>query len=497
MKKMLIGGWILLLFTVFPQKVLFSQVEGEGAEEDMVFMEEIERRFNISGFMSFQYQKMDVKSDDNPLKDLVNEQEHFRLNNLNVYLSFNVSDELLAFSEIKFIFAPTGKEARTPVDSNGYVYLGDNSTTIDRVLVTPFDNSAIDNQNSNFKYGSIYIERAYIEWNTLPYATLRFGRYITPFGIWSQDHGDPAVTTVRLPFLVSTPYPTYSMPLWQTGVELVGKLPITDIDLYIDYAAYVGNGISDSESILDEEDKNKSVGGFLSFKLPPIARMIDIELGCSGYWGERTILFNKTLTPLALVSITDGTAAGNFETDSSNNVYYNKQMDTIGAAHMKISVRSLPLGGTLVLQSEYLYQWVDEDGARLTDGEWTGAGTRYVDMIGQPRNPEDYKFETLYAQAEYQFFSRVTPYFRYEMFNIGSKKDVQVNIRLSKMDVYTAGLNIKPYNRLVIKGEWARLDMETSGQWMKVDTVTQQPLSLPAELNNDIDVYQASVTLSF
>ncbi len=497
MKKRLLTLGILFLLAVFlPRTHLLAQAEEESMEG---FLDDVEQRFNISGFMTFQYVKFDFKSEDNTFKNMMNEEERFALNNLNLYLSFNVSDDLLAFSEIRFLFTPTGKEQLTPVDSNGNVYLGDDGTTIDHILVTPYDNSAIDNQNSNFKYGSVFIERAYIEWNTLSYATLRFGRYITPFGIWSQDHGAPAVTSIRLPLLVNSPHLSLGMPQWQTGVELLGKLPITGIDMYIDYAAYVGNGVSDSESILDEEDKNKAVGGFINFKLPPIARMIDVELGCSGYWGERTFVFNKTLTPIGLVSITDGTVAGNFETDSSNNVYYNKQMDTIGTAHMKISMRSLPLGGTLVLQSEYLYQWIDEDGASLdSNRQWTGAGTHYVDMAGQPRNPDDYKVVTYYVQGEYQFFGRVTPYFRYEWFKIGTDKEPQMSIRFSEFNVYTMGLNIKPYQRLILNVGFTRLAVTTPGQWLKVNAVTQQPTSFfPFKIDNDIDTYMASITLSF
>ena len=73
MKRILIWGWILLLFIVCSPKSLLAQTEETGVVEDISLLEQVEKRFNISGFMTFQYQEFDLKSSDNTLKDMIND----------------------------------------------------------------------------------------------------------------------------------------------------------------------------------------------------------------------------------------------------------------------------------------------------------------------------------------------------------------------------------------------------------------------------------------
>ncbi|MDY6935373.1 MAG: hypothetical protein SVZ03_14255 [Spirochaetota bacterium] len=484
MKKIVLLAGIVSLISGWLSNGIYPQERDEETPQSIELIEEVEKeqRFNISGFMDFQYVQYDFKSEESQMKYLFKENGAFVLNNFNLYFSFNVSDDLLAFSEIRFLFAPTGNEQLTPVD-DGYVYIGDDSNAVDHIIITPYNNLTSDSQATRFKYGSLFIERAYFEWNKLSFANLRLGRYLVPYGIWSQDHGAPVVTSVRVPLMVNTPLISFGMPQRQTGIELLGKVNLPSTSIFLDYAAYIGNGISDSDATADEADKNKAYGGFLNFKLPLIAKMIDIELGCSGYQGERTFICKKIAEPFILSSINDGTQSISYNIDYSDIKFYYKQLDTIALAHVKVSIGSLPFDGTLIIQSEFMRQWVDEKSDE----------SRLVDIWGQPRKTDDSYFFGSYFQIEYQIFGKITPYFRYERLE-SNTIDTSIALTLKHANMYTVGLNVKPYDEVVIKTEWLRFDAASASGWIKIEmdgTVT------PYVASEDVDQYSVAVSFSF
>ncbi|MDY6933608.1 MAG: hypothetical protein SVZ03_05205 [Spirochaetota bacterium] len=447
------------------------------------------QRFFISGFMSMRYMQTEFDSLHNSsaagYSPNINENVSFWQSNLNLYFTFKPTRDWFAFSEIRFNYAPTGDYQLMPYDMDGdgnndtYSFI--NSLTgqtepLPLIYALPNNTTHVDRYFFMFDYGSIYIERAYIEWERLAYAKLRAGKYITPFGIFSQDHGEPATTSIRLPLVVSTSQPYYGMPLTQTGVELYGEYGIP-LDILFEYAAYVGNGISTGDAESDSFDKNKSIGGFMNFILHPIADNIYIEFGGSVYYGERSLLLYKVYKTVpgiapneATDDPTDIATYVNFSSDSSLDRYTARQMETSGLAHLKITIRSLPLDGTFVLQAEGIYQKIEMNN-----------DPRIVDPFSkQQLIIEDYYYYAYYIQGEYQFFGKITPYFRYEY----SDRDVKDPLKLiwgKIIYLYVLGLNYKPDPVVSIKAEWNHIKSNT-------------PLSY---FNNDFDVYTASVSLAF
>ncbi|MDY6934764.1 MAG: hypothetical protein SVZ03_11175 [Spirochaetota bacterium] len=452
-------------------------------------MMEEEKRFHISGFMQTIYIQLDVESENSMLESVqtnANENGAFVQSDLNLYFSFFIDEGWKAFSEVAFCYKPTGEldiepETTQVIDSTtGQVTI----YSTGNMIGTPYDTSYMTPTFSLSKYGAIEIERAYIEWNKLSYANLRFGRYFTPFGIWQRDHGAPIVTSARLPLMVVPTLGTTGMPKAQTGVELLGSIDVADT--LIEYAAYVGNGISEAEALYDD-NSNKAVGGFLNFKLPTIADRIDIEFGGSGYYGKRTYISQKTyLLDIGTSDLLDSTNPNNIvvtmDYDPSQDEYTAKQWDTMALAHLKLSIASLPLDGTFILQAEGVHQWSDKDD-----------DIRIVDSVhGYNIQEDDMKYYSYYGQVEYQFYGKLTPYFRYETTN----KDTDIaqeKIMSEQTYMYVVGINYKPRPKIAIKAEANIVDMET-------DTANMANYLDPTKdekINNDMTVYVASISVAF
>ncbi|MDY6934768.1 MAG: hypothetical protein SVZ03_11195 [Spirochaetota bacterium] len=470
-------GLIVLLLTLSTQSMLYAQ-----------YIEE-ENRYHITGFLQTVYIDFDFDSDDNMLSSISpsqNDNGNFVQSDLNLYFTFFVDKGWKAFSEITFRYSPTGEIEKEPEttqvvdDSTGEVTL----YSTGNMIGTPFDSSYMTPTFSLSKYGSIDIERAYIEWNELSYANLRFGRYFTPFGIWQRDHGAPILTSIRLPMLVQAPIIGIGMPKAQTGVELVGSMDVAGT--LFEYMAYVGNGISNADALYDD-NKNKAAGGFLNIKLPTIADKIDLEFGGSGYYGKTTIISQKTyLLDIGTSDLLDSTNPNNIvvtmDYDPSKDEYTKKQWDTIALAHLKLSIGSLPFDGTFILQTEGLYQWMDKDN-----------DNRIVNSVhGYPVQEDDAKYYTYYGQVEYQFYNKIAPYFRYEYMAMDTDIS-QTSIIIESSNIYIIGMNFKPKPRIAIKVECDIVDMESDvGNMANLLDPTKD-----VKRNNDMVIYMAGISVAF
>ncbi|MDY6934762.1 MAG: hypothetical protein SVZ03_11165 [Spirochaetota bacterium] len=410
----------------------------------------------------------------------------FMQSDLNLYFTFFIDEGWKAFSEVAFLYTPTRElnvepETTQVIDSTtGEVTL----YSTGNMIGTPYDTSYMTPTFSLSKYGAIEIERAYIEWNKLSYANLRFGRYFTPLGIWQRYHGAPVVTSVRLPIMVVSALGGTGMPTSKTGVELLGKVDIADT--LIEYAAYVENGISEADALYDD-NANKAVGGFLNFKLPTIAGRIDVEFGGSGYYGKRTHISQKTyLLAIGTSDLLDSTNLNNIvvtmDYDPSQDEYAAEQWDTMALAHLKLSIASLPLDGTFILQAEGVHQGSDRDD-----------DSRIVNSVhGYSVQEDDMKYYSYYGQVEYQFYGKLTPYFRYEITNRDT--DIaQDKILTKNSTMYVTGLNYKPRPKVAIKAETiiADLDSDVGNMANRWDPTKDE------KMNNDMIIYMGSISVAF
>lgn len=430
MKNKILTGLGIFVLTLIP---LVSSAQTMDFEEP---------RFTVGGFMNLEGMKLDP-DEDSPFfpKDF-----SFYLQNINLYFNFNVIKELSAFVEARFLFSPSdGSITRT----NNY------------------DNTVVDNQGDTYKWTTLYIERAYMEWKKFQAAKVRAGRMLTPYGIWSQDHGAPAVVSTRLPMYIVPAYVGNKIPGNVTGFELLGDLNFIK-NIFINYAAYVANDDTDQDSNADREGSggDKALGGLLNFKIIP-ADTLTIDIGGSGYNGRVTRATRNAEGFVDLDLLTQKPVSW---------VCY--QENTFALAHLKLSITSLPFDGIFVLQTEFVKQW-----AKL-DKDQNLAYT--VFSFFQIPDPEDYTTMSYYIQAEYHFYNFITPYIRYDYYEADN-----VAAYYAKSTVaYTAGINLKPYPQLILKAEYARFD-HTS--WSASDY--NNPIL--NNMNLDQTVYVFSCTMIF
>jgi hypothetical protein len=235
-----------------------------------------QQTLNVYGFMDFNVEKLIVE-DNNFLHLYVPDDIQYGLNHANLYFDFNPNSSSRALVEVAF-----NSRTTTQAGQSGFVYnLHTNAGTIplpggasipvaasDTVLAQVPGSRAVTIQN-------FVLERAWLELKFNRYANLRFGRFITPAGIWNVDHGSPVILTVAQPYQTSL-LPIF--PIRQDGIMLAGATFFGDHDL--EYKLYLSSG---SETTNDIEDMNDFGGGGnlrATLDLP-----ISVKVGVSGYSG--------------------------------------------------------------------------------------------------------------------------------------------------------------------------------------------------------------------
>lgn len=212
-------------------------------------------RLQIYGFADFTYLS------DNWDTELAVVQQHtrsFMSGNLNLYLAKNLTARARTLAEVRFTFLP-----------NGSVSLTDGSI---------YDDAAADPTNSyrTTQWGSVIIERAYVEYDLLEHLTIRAGHWLTPYGIWNIDHGSPVVITPGRPYIIGEQF----FPEHQTGLELFGSH--YHEGFRIGYHLTASNGRGAAEAQLDQ-DSRLAFGGRLELETP-----WGLKLGGSYYRGRYT-----------------------------------------------------------------------------------------------------------------------------------------------------------------------------------------------------------------
>lgn len=226
-----------------------------------------ERRLSLYGFADVGFYKLFL-GEDNPWRQFVPPRSSFMVGNINVYLDAAITSRLRSLIEVRYLYSPHGAEG--PVNaSTGEQRLVDNS------LQDPAELGRI------ISWGAIVIERAWIEYQLLPWLTLRAGQFLTPYGIWNVDHGSPTLIGIRRPLIVREQI----FPERQTGLELHGRVALADLAI-LGYHLTISNGRGLADAYRDT-DENKAVGGRL------VLQTMDrgtASLGFSMYGGRRSDL---------------------------------------------------------------------------------------------------------------------------------------------------------------------------------------------------------------
>ena len=136
------------------------------------------------------------------------EDNSFLVGNLNVYLSGELGGGWRSLIEVRYTYLPNGSRA---VGAAG-------------VQRTSTDAADYTNVSLPRQTGSILIERAWVEYSASAALNLRLGSWLTPYGIWNEDHGSPTIIPVARPYVIGLEF----LPERQTGLLLSGSAYLSD-----------------------------------------------------------------------------------------------------------------------------------------------------------------------------------------------------------------------------------------------------------------------------
>ena len=192
---------------------------------------------SIYGFADFTFRQFLI-GENNRWSLYYPRQSSFSVGNLNVYISKEVSARLRSMAEVRFLYLPNGSE-----QLEGLQFV--------RVDTSVSDYAEFDHRLS---WGGIQIVRAWVEYTFHPLITVRAGQWLTPYGIWNEDHGSPTIIPTRRPYTIAQGL----VPEQQTGIEIHGFMAMTD-RIEVGYNLMVSNGRGPVSTYRDL-DNNKSLG---------------------------------------------------------------------------------------------------------------------------------------------------------------------------------------------------------------------------------------------
>jgi hypothetical protein len=236
------------------------KAESSAAMEDLTK----EDPLRIYGFLEVGLQKMFIDRDVETNYILPSRALTFALGGANLYIDARPTRHWSALIETRFLLAPHGTDV--PGDAAFSIPYTRNSTLI-------WDQSSAGGF-VQVRWSALVMERAYVQYTHSERFQLRAGLFLTPLGIWNEDHGSPTLIPVVLPQSMVTE----QFPIRQLGVQFLGSVSVSDWRL--GYTAYVSNGRTPTD--LDFTD-GKAVGARVTLTAP---RPMKLVMGASFYAGR-------------------------------------------------------------------------------------------------------------------------------------------------------------------------------------------------------------------
>lgn len=347
----------------------------------------------------------------------------FMATSLNVYLANQITNKLKFLSELRFTYLPLGVEnsiATYWVMPNGTATsLGDGYSRTDTGVTDPTN-------FMTYRLGGVGMERVQITYTFSDYFGITAGHFLTPYGIWNVDHGSPVILMTRAPFMQTLEL----VPSKQLGVQLVGRAFLAS-GLTLDYAGTVSNGRGPLDSVMDI-DENKGLG--LRWKLAYEKDDFSISVGQYGYTGRYT-------------TVSKALYVGPGSSDFKSVVTIDSQYDERSLANdILIKFHGLRL------QSEATWRQVKYTiPPKMSAGNFNGNP-----LLASQFYAASYLSKGIYGLLAYELPEgltngkvRITPFLYYEDFDLNDTMNNN-----SHWQVYSAGLNVRPYTNLVLKLEY-------------------------------------------
>lgn len=228
----------------------------------------VDTSLRLSGFIDFGT----LVGLDSSSRLFLNDQA-FSVGNFNLYITKNLTESIRTMAEVRLLYLPNGGTSGGP----------EGSASGARQITTVSDYTDFDR---TLRWGGIEIERVYLEWSPLTWATVRAGQFLTPYGVWNVDHGSPTIIPAQKPFVIGVGF----FPERQTGVELFGRVEASNYS-GLGYHLTLSNGTG-PVSEWGDLDKNKAVGGRAFWEYLGLG---DLRLGGSAYYGRYTDSIRRTV----------------------------------------------------------------------------------------------------------------------------------------------------------------------------------------------------------
>lgn len=216
---------------------------------------------------------------------------------INLYAKSEMTRTLSAMVETRLTYTPNGFANNWPT----YVDIGSTNISTSGTFTRTDTTTQGPYSQLSYRQDGILIERAYLEWKPTDWFGVRAGRFLTPFGIWNEDHGSPV--------LIGIDYPQFMnfnlVPLQQLGLEAFGSVGLTD-DLRAEYALTFANSNGPSDEYKDLTAM-KALGARLKF----VYTHNDFYLRLGGYAYYNNYVNSSdgiaiNLTPALTVAPTNG-----------------------------------------------------------------------------------------------------------------------------------------------------------------------------------------------
>ncbi len=307
------------------------------------------QEFKIAGFIEFRFEKMDIKNGEYSTTNLTGSKVSnklwgktsypnqfttrntnrtngsFSVRNLNVYTDFKYGNNIRSFMEVKYMEYPSGSAK----------YIGDMTV-------------ADDGNGSFISHGSIYIERAWLDYKIKDAFRLQFGKMLTPFGIWNVEHGAPVLPSIRVPASIS-----YGMvPTNFVGINAHGNKLLGNWEMEYNLWLSNGRGVWNVET-----NANKGIGASVNLKAP--TKILNkLVFGGSYYKGKENLDYSQKFY----------VNSGAYNSTTGETIY-NTYYDTIKnaaseyclTAHLALSYKKLDIN------AEYVYNNIKYDNYNAVD----------------------------------------------------------------------------------------------------------------------------------
>lgn len=416
-------------------KAIKDQLDAAAAEANTPSTEKL---LSFWGFMDVSFGKAWSDNKNGLYRVATPVDSTFYMSGINLYAKSELTSSLSVMVETRLMFAPAGAEGNWDERAT----LGGNVVSSSEL----FQRQSVEVRDpisyQAFRQNGLMIERAHVDWRATDWLTIRAGRYLTPFGIWNEDHGSPVLLAAVTPNLINFGF----LPIWQTGLQALGSRDLAE-GLTLDYAATLSNGRSPADEYADV-DANKAVG--LRAKLTYQSEDMMFRLGGYGYFGSYSDRREATVVKLASTPnglVLDPNASPSFGSEFTRTEAYDERVLTLDAQARFKGLR---------LFAEYARRQVQYDIAPVVGGQ--------NKLLGGIPFEQDLHQAAYFGQAwfilvGYEFdlgeslaSVKITPYAGYDRLQPNS------NVATTDMDQYRVGLNVKPSPFVTGKVELLRID---------------------------------------